>query len=86
MTQTSSGKGVKDASLTQMYSFLPASWAGDTHEETDFLPISYREEKEERSLNRRTGSLEAVRVLMAKYWQTEVWGKGTRLLARDNEN
>ena len=30
---------VKDASLTRMYSFLPASWAGDTHEETDFLPI-----------------------------------------------
>ena len=36
---------VKDASLTQTYSFLPASWAGDTHEETDFLPISDREAK-----------------------------------------
>ena len=35
---------VKDASLTQTYSFLPASWAGDTHEETDVLPISDREE------------------------------------------
>ena len=30
---------VKDASLTQTYSFLPTFWAGDTHEETDFLPI-----------------------------------------------
>ena len=30
---------VKDARLTQTYSFLPASWAGDTHEETDILPI-----------------------------------------------
>ena len=37
---------VKDASLTQAYSFLPASWAGDTHEETNFLPIADREEKE----------------------------------------
>ena len=45
---------VKDASLTQTYSFLPASWAGDTHEETDFLPISDREEEE--YLNRRTDS------------------------------
>ena len=36
---------VKDASLTQTYSFLPASWAGDTHEETDFLPIGDREVK-----------------------------------------
>ena len=30
---------VKNARPTQMYSFLPTSWAGDTHEETDFLPI-----------------------------------------------
>ena len=37
---------VKDASLSQTYSFLPASWAGDTHEETDFLPIGDREAKE----------------------------------------
>ena len=37
---------VKDARPTQMYSFLPASWAGDTHEETNFLPIGDREEKE----------------------------------------
>ena len=37
---------VKDARLTQMYSFLPASWVGDAHEETDFLPIGNREEKE----------------------------------------
>ena len=38
---------VRDTSLTRTYSFLPASWAGDTHEETDFLPIGNREEKEE---------------------------------------
>ena len=31
--------GVKDASWSQTYSYLPASWAGDTHEETDVLPI-----------------------------------------------
>ena len=37
---------VKDARLTQTCSFLPASWAGDTHEETNFLPIGDREEKE----------------------------------------
>ena len=36
---------VKDASLTQTYSFLPAFWAGDTHEETDFLPIGNREKQ-----------------------------------------
>ena len=30
--------------LVPTHSFLPASWAGDTHEETDFLPISDREE------------------------------------------
>ena len=36
---------VKDARPTQMYSFLPASWTGDTHEETDFLPIGNQEEK-----------------------------------------
>ena len=37
---------VRDARPTQMYSFLPASWTGDTHEETDFLPIGDREEKD----------------------------------------
>ena len=51
---------VKDASLTQTYSFLPASWAGDAHKETDFLPIGDREEKEGQCLNRRTDSLETV--------------------------
>ena len=35
---------VMDASSIRMYSFLPASWVGDTHEETDILPISEREE------------------------------------------
>ena len=61
---------VKDASLTQTYSFLPASWAGDTHEETDFLPIGDREEEE--YLNRRTDSLVAMLVLMAKYLRAAV--------------
>ena len=59
---------VKDACLTQTYSFLLASWAGDTHEETDFLPIGNREEKEELCLDRCTDSPEAIRVLMAKYF------------------
>ena len=63
---------VKDASLTRTYSFLPASWAGDAHKETDFLPIGDREEREEQCLNRRTDSLEAMRVLMAKYLRTKV--------------
>ena len=36
---------VKDASPTQTHSFLPASWVGDTHEETDILPIGDQEEK-----------------------------------------
>ena len=30
---------VNDARSIQTYSFLPASWVGNTHEETDFLPI-----------------------------------------------
>ena len=37
---------VKDASLSRTYSFLPASGAGNTHEETDFLPIGDQEVKE----------------------------------------
>ena len=41
-------KVVKDASLSRWYLFLPASWAGDTHEETDVLPIGDREVKRER--------------------------------------
>ena len=36
---------VKDARPTQTYSFLPAFWAGDTHEETNVLPIGDQEEK-----------------------------------------
>ena len=70
MVEEDKGKAsssVRDASLTRTYFFLPASWAGNTHEETDFLPIGDREEKEEQCLNRRTDSLETVRVLMAKY-------------------
>ena len=47
---------VKDARSIQTYSFLPASWAGDTHEETDFLPIGNREEKEKQLLDHRTDS------------------------------
>ena len=72
---------VKDASLTQMYSFLPASWAGDTHKETNFLPIGDREEKGEELLNRRTDSLEARQVLMVKYLQTRARRDKSRLLA-----
>ena len=47
VTEEDKGKAssfVRDASLTQTYSFLPASWAGDTHEETDILPIGDQEE------------------------------------------
>ena len=67
---------VKDASLTWTYSFLPASWVGDTHEETDFLPIGNREEEEERCLNRRTDSLEMIQVLVVKYLSTKVFPRG----------
>ena len=48
MAEEDKGKAssfVKDASPTQTYSFLPASWAGDIHEETDILPIGDRAEK-----------------------------------------
>ena len=48
---------VKVASLVQTHSFLPASWAGDTHEETDVLPIGDQEEMDRRLLNCRTDSL-----------------------------
>ena len=58
---------VKDASSTQTYSFLPASWEGDTHEETDILPIGDQEEKGKGLLNRRTDSLGTMQVLRAKY-------------------
>ena len=58
---------VRDASPTQTYSFLPASWVGDTHEETNVLPIGDQEEKGGQLLNCRTDSLEAMQVLMAKY-------------------
>ena len=81
----SQGPSVRDASLSRTYSFLPTSWVGDTHEETNFLPISDREEKEGRCLNRRTDSLESMRVLMAKYLRG-FRGKETGLLAMDNEN
>ena len=76
MVEEDKGKAsssVKDASLTRTYFFLPASWEGDTHEETDFLPISDREEKEERLLNRRTDSLETIQVLVTKYLWTKVF-------------
>ena len=59
-------KIVKDARLTQTYSFLPASWAGNTHGETDFLPIGDREAKEGRLLVCRTDSLETIQVLGGK--------------------
>ena len=63
MTEEDKGKAsssVKDARLTQTYSFLPASWMGNTHKETDFLPIGDQEEKGKRRLNHRTDSLEAI--------------------------
>ena len=36
---------VKDARSSLMYSFLPAFWMGNAHEETDFLPIGNQEDK-----------------------------------------
>ena len=73
MAEEDKGKAsssVKDASPIQTYSFLPASWVGDTHKETDFLPIGDREEKG--YLNRRADSLTTMLVLVAKYFQTAV--------------
>ena len=70
MSEEDKGKAsssVKDARLTQTYSFLPASWAGDTHGETDFLPIGDQEVKEGRLLVHHTDSLEMMQVLVAKY-------------------
>ena len=70
MTEEDKGKAsssVKDARLTQTYSFLPASWVGDTHQETNFLPIGDREVKERQLLVHRIDSLETVQVLVAKY-------------------
>ena len=40
-------QSVRDASPTQMYFFLPASWVGNTHKETDVLPIGDQEEYEQ---------------------------------------
>ena len=60
-----------DTSSTQTYSYLPASWAGDTHEETNILPIGNQEEKGERFLNRCTDSLGTMQVLIAKYLSDE---------------
>ena len=62
---------VRDASPTQMYSFLPASWVGDIHEETDVLPIGDQEEKGKRLLNHCTDSLGTMQVLVAKYLADE---------------
>ena len=55
----------------QTYSFLPASWVGDTHEETDVLPIGDQEGKRKQLLNHRTDSLRAMQVLMTKYLADE---------------
>ena len=41
---------------------------GDTHEETDILPIGDQEEKDGQHLNRRTDSLGVVQVPMARYF------------------
>ena len=60
MVEEDKGKAsssVKDARPTRTYSFLPASWTGDAHEETDFLPIGDREEKSMGLLSRRTDNL-----------------------------
>ena len=57
---------VKDASPIQMYSFLPASWAGDTHKETDILPIGDQEEKGKWLLNRHIDNLGTTQVLYGK--------------------
>ena len=70
---------VKDASPTQMYFFLPASWAGDTHKETDVLPIGNREEKEKRLLNCRIDSLGTMQVLVTKYLADESLSKTREL-------
>ena len=67
------GVGVRNARSTQTYSFLPASWTGDTHEETDFLPIGDREDKERQLLDCCADSLETRQVLVAKYLQTRVF-------------
>ena len=55
-----------------MYSFLPASWVGDTHEETDVLPIGNREERDGQCLNCCSDSLGTVQVLMAKYLSNDL--------------
>ena len=62
---------VRNASLTQTYAFLPASWVGNTHEETNVLPIGDREEKEKQLLNCHSDSLGTMQVLMAKYLADE---------------
>ena len=70
VTEEDKGKAssfVRDTSPTQTYSFLPASWAGDTHKETDVLPIGDQEEKGKGLLNRCTVSLGTMQVLRAKY-------------------
>ena len=76
---------VRDARPTQMYSFLPASWTGDTHEETDFLPLGDREEKDTQLLNRHTDNLGARQVLVAKYLQTRVRRDKSGLLAMNEQ-
>ena len=63
---------VRNARPTQTYFLLPASWMGDTHEETDFLPIGDQEEKDVRLLNHHTDKIGTGRVLMTKYLQTRV--------------
>ena len=90
MTEEDKGKAssfVKDASLTRSYSFLPASWAGDTHEETDVLPIGDREEKGKGLLNHCTDSLGTMQVLRAKYIADKMArDKRMRLLASQTQN
>ena len=75
---------VRNARSTRTYSFLPASWTGDTHEETNFLPIGDREERERQLLNRRTDNPETRQVLVAKFLQTRFLDEN-RLLATNKD-
>ena len=57
---------VKDASSTRVYSFLPASRVGDTHEETDVLPISDQEETRWTTTRPSCWQPRTMQVLMSK--------------------
>ena len=79
---------VRDASPTQMYSFLPASWVGDTHKETDILPIGSQEEMGWATTRPSYWQPKAMQVLMLKNLPMRIFlrgeGRGNRsgLLAK----